>query len=162
MSVERDRYRRHIPQCNTRIALVDQYMFPEKDTTERLCDNGVSNPIYACNGVISRTLPLHMYPEVNEVHPHIRMGSQPHFMIRDPVHAKIIERDQLDRASGRLEGFYMGGGEYDPRRKREYIVNQKIASVSRPCGKPGDPVCPQGTQCWINNRTGQGTCKHFQ
>jgi len=126
MSVERDHYRRHLPFCETRIALVDQYMFPEKDTTERRCNNGLSNPIYACNGVISRTLPLHMYPEVNQVHPHIRMSSQPHFMSRDPVLSKFIERDQLDRASGRLEGFYMGGGEYDPYRRREYAISQRL------------------------------------
>src|SRR5437868_8525060 len=96
MSVERDLYRRHIPFCETRIALVDQYMFPEKDTADRLCNNGISHPIYACNGMVSRTLPLDMYPEVNEVHPQIRESSHPHFMIRDPVHARVIERDQLD------------------------------------------------------------------
>lgn len=164
MSVERDHYRKHLPFCPTRIALVDQYMFPEKDTTERLCENGVSHPIYACNGDVSRTLPLHMYPEVNEVHPQIRMSSQPHFMIRDPVHASVIERDQLDRASGRIEGFYMGGGEYDPYRRREEILSSRWAggprleSTSRQCGKPGDPPCPSGQSCYINQRTQQGKC----
>lgn len=127
MSVERNLYRRHIPFCETRIAIVDQYMFPEKDTTERRCNNGVSHAIYACNGDISRTLPLHMYPKVDEVHPQIRMSSQPHFMIRDPVHAKHIEQNQLDWASGRLEGFYMGGGEYDPYQQREEVLRSRCS-----------------------------------
>lgn len=108
MSVERDHYLRHLPWCETRYPVVDQYMFPEKDTTERICNNGVANPIYACDGTISRTLPLDMYPKVNQVHPHILMGSQPHFMSRDPYTARLIEMDQLARARGQLEGFYLG------------------------------------------------------
>ena len=157
MSLERNHHRRHVPFCPSRIALVDQYMFPEKDTTERLCENGISHPIYACNGDISRTLPLDMYPEVNEVHPQIRQSSRPHFMIRDPVHARIIEMNQLDRASGRLEGFYIEGAGYDPRRQREYAINQKVAG--RSCGQPDDPPCPPGTACMTNYYTGQSTCK---
>lgn len=178
MSIERGNYRKHIPFCPTRIALVDQYMFPELDTTEKVCNNGVSHPIYACNGDISRTLPLHMYPEVNSVHPQIRQSSQPDFMIRDPIHARIIERDQLDRARGRIEGFYMGGGEYDPYRRRNDILSSRWAGApdlnsppsrlfglgdhsglgSQRCGGPADPTCPIGQGCFINERTGQGRC----
>lgn len=162
MSVERDRYIKHIPFCETRIALVDQYMFPEKDTTERLCNNGVSHPIYSCNGNISRTLPLTMYPAINEVHPQIRASSQPHFMARDSMMARMIEQDQLDRARGRLEGFYMGGGEFDPYRRREQVLSSRWAGApdlsSQSCGQPGDPVCPLGQSCFISQRTGKGRC----
>jgi|SRR5271155_3114515 hypothetical protein len=106
MSIERDRYKRHIPFCETRIALVDQISFPEKDTTERICHNGVSNAIYACDGTISRTLPLHMYPKVNQIHPQILRSSGPDFQSRDPMMMAIIEQTQRDRAAKRLEGFY--------------------------------------------------------
>ncbi len=106
MSVERDKYRRHIPFCQTRPAVVDQYMWPEKDTSDRVCNNGVSNPIYACNGDISRTLPLHEYPRVNEVHPQIRESFWPHFQARDPRMARAVEHAQLEKARGVLEGFY--------------------------------------------------------
>jgi len=159
MSVERDAYLRHIPFCPSRYAPVDQYSFPELDTTERRCNNGVSHAIYACNGWISRTLPLDMYPEVNEIHPQIRQSSQPHFMIRDPFHARVIEQNQLDRASGRLEGFYIEGAAYDPHRKREIMLAQRAGvGRSQRCGQPGDPVCPNGKLCYINQRTGEGKC----
>lgn len=110
--MERDLHKRHIPLCVTRPAVVDQYSWPEKDTTERVCNNGVSHPIYACNGHISRTLPLDMYPEVDQVHPQIRQGWQPHFGSRDPRVAHAIEIAQLDRAKGRLEGLYISGSGY--------------------------------------------------
>ena len=110
MSVERDLYRRHIPMCVTRPALVDQYMWPEKDSTERVCNNGVSHPIYACNGHVSRTLPLDMYPLVDQVHPQIRQSSQPHFGSRDPRMQAFITAAELDRARGRIEGLYLGSG----------------------------------------------------
>lgn len=104
--VDRDQHARHIPYCETRIALVDQYSFPEKDSTQRICHNGVSHAIYACNGTISRTLPLDQYPIVGTIHPQILKSSQPHFGSRDPLSRAIIEQNQLDRARGRLEGFY--------------------------------------------------------
>jgi hypothetical protein len=107
MSVERNLYKRHIPFCVTRPALVDQYAWPEKDTTERICQNGVSHPIYACNGHISRTLPLDMYPTVDQIHPQIQQSSQPHFGSRDPRMQSFIEYAQSDKRQGRLEGLYM-------------------------------------------------------
>lgn len=120
-------HRRYVPFCETRIAPVDQYMFREVDTTERTCTNGVSHPIYSCRGEISRTLPLTMYPKVNEIHPQIFRSSQPHFGVRDPSMARMVERDQLDKARGRLEGFYVDGGEYDPYRVREDALAQRHA-----------------------------------
>jgi hypothetical protein len=112
MSVERDLFKRFLPLCVTRPALVDQYMWPEKDTSERVCTNGVSHPIYACDGHVSRFLPLDMYPEVDKVHPQIRQSSQPHFGSRDPRMRAAIEASQLERARGIIEGFYAGDGGY--------------------------------------------------
>ena len=124
--MSRDQSLRMVPFCTTRIAPVDQYSFPEVDTTERTCNNGVSGPKYACNGEISRFLPLHDWPEVNKIHPEIRMGSQPHFMARDPYVARQIETQQLDIAQKRLEGFYIEGGGYDPYRIREHQIQQIV------------------------------------
>jgi hypothetical protein len=120
-------HRRYVPFCETRIHPADQYMFPEVDTTERTCQNGVSHPIYSCRGEISRTLPLTMYPKVNEIHPQIFRSSQPHFGVRDPAMARMVEMDQLDKARGRIEGFYVDGGEYDPYRVREAALAQRHA-----------------------------------
>jgi hypothetical protein len=122
--MDRNCHLRHVPMCETRIHPVDQYSFDNVDTTERTCNNGVSHPIYSCNGEISRFLPLDMYPKVNELHPQIRMGSQPHFGIRDPNYAKKLELTQLDLATKRLEGFYIHGGEYDPTRLVERRMNR--------------------------------------
>ena len=116
--MDRTYHRKHIPFCSTRIAQCDQYMFPEKDQTEPVCENGVSHPIYSCNGWISYTLPLEMYPRVNEVHPQIAMSKSPHFMARDAKMQRYIERAELDRAEGRIEGFYVEGAAYDPYAER--------------------------------------------
>src|SRR5690348_1864673 len=105
--MERDLHRLHIPYCQTRVPVVDQYMWPEKDTSVPTCENGVSHPIYACNGNISRTLPLDMWPRVGEVHPQIIRSSQPHFMARDPRMRQAIMTFQLDKEAGRTEGFYL-------------------------------------------------------
>ena len=115
--MERNLHPRHIPYCETRVPLVDQYSWPEKDTVERVCENGISHAIYACNGNISRTLPLSMYPLENTIHPDIRRSSQPHFGVRDPFMKKVIELNQLDKATGRLEGLYIDGKEHNPYEK---------------------------------------------
>jgi hypothetical protein len=116
----RDRSQRYMPHCPTRIAPVDQYMMQQVDTTERTCQNGVSHPIYACNGDISRTLPLTYYPKVNEIHPQIYDSSQPHFESRDRATRAQIERNQLALSGGIIEGLYMhGSGEYDPYKELE-------------------------------------------
>lgn len=123
--MDRTSHRRYLPFCETRIAPVDQYAFKEVDTTERTCTNGISHPIYSCRGEISRTLPLTMWPKVTEIHPQIFRSSQPHFGVRDPAMARMIEIDQLDKARGRLEGFYVDGAEYDPYRIRENKLKQR-------------------------------------
>lgn len=104
--MDRTSHKRYIPYCSTRIHPVDQYSFPEVDTKERVCQNGLSHPIYSCNGEISRFLPLDMWPRVNEVHSQIRQSSIPHFNIRDREYAKRLEMEQLDIASKRLQGLY--------------------------------------------------------
>lgn len=116
----RDRSRRIVPYCMTRVAPVDQYMMKQVDTTERTCQNGVSHPIYACNGDISRTLPLTYYPEVDQVHPQFYESSQPHFGSRDRLTRAQIEAQQLQLSGGLVEGLYaQGSGEYDPYKERE-------------------------------------------
>lgn len=66
---------RYIPVCPPAVALVDQYNWKDKDAKLEygLCNNGIGQPIYNCQGNISRSLPLEMYPKVNEIHPEVRM-----------------------------------------------------------------------------------------
>lgn len=104
--MDRTSHKRYVPYCSTRIHPVDQYMFNEIDTKERVCQNGISHPIYSCNGELSRFLPLDMWPRVNEIHPQIRQSSIPHFDARDRDMARMIEREQLDIAAKRLVGMY--------------------------------------------------------
>ncbi|HMP28282.1 MAG TPA: hypothetical protein PKD85_01695 [Saprospiraceae bacterium] len=110
--MDRTSHKRHVPYCTTRIHPVDQYLMPEVDTRERTCQNGMSHPIYSCNGEISRFLPLDMWPKVNQVHPQIRQSSQPHFQARDRDFAKRLEMEQLDIASQRLAGLYVHQNSY--------------------------------------------------
>ena len=112
--MERNWSRKWIPFCPTRYAQVDQYSFPEKDTTERHSFDGLSHPIYSCNGWVSYTLPLGMWPKVNEVHPQISMSELPHFGARDPQMRMQIESMERDRKEKRLEGMYTLGDEYNP------------------------------------------------
>lgn len=112
--VDRDLHKRHIPYCPTRVPQVNQYMWQEKDRTDRTCENGISHSIYAANGDISYTLPLDMYPKVNEVHYQIPLSKQYHFGIRDPNYAMYFEKSKIklspleleDIKNRRIEGFY--------------------------------------------------------
>jgi hypothetical protein len=63
---------RYIPTCPSQIAVVDQYMWPTKDTANHICNNGISHPIYNCKGDIHFSLPLEMYPKVGKLHPQIQ------------------------------------------------------------------------------------------
>lgn len=83
--MERNLYAKHSPFCSVRIAGVDQYMFDKKDNTERICENGVSHPIYGADGNISYTLPLEYYPpDFRQVHPDIAKSSfKPFFNARN-------------------------------------------------------------------------------
>ena len=66
--MSRNHSKKHIPFCPRNIPLVDQYMWPVKDTNVYGCINGISTPIYNCDGTINRHLPLENYPLVGSVH----------------------------------------------------------------------------------------------
>jgi hypothetical protein len=72
--MDRHLHTNHVPYCRGNVALVDQYMRHEKNTTIHTCLNGINHSIYNQNGDIHYTLPLEMYPFVNEVHPHIAIS----------------------------------------------------------------------------------------
>jgi hypothetical protein len=74
----------YFPQCPRTQPLSSQYMWPEKDTNQYMCYNGISHPIYSCNGNINYTLPLEMYPPVDDVHPQIKMVRRMHLNHRGP------------------------------------------------------------------------------
>ena len=77
MIMDRHRHLKHVPTRHLNVPLVDQYMWAEKDTnTYKSQDNGVSHSIYDCKGSISFTLPLHMYPPVNDLHPQVKSQLQ--------------------------------------------------------------------------------------
>jgi len=70
-----DRYSHppYVPYCPQTPAIVDQYMREVKDTNTYKCETGISNSVYSCDGSISYTLPLEMYPERNSIHPEIKV-----------------------------------------------------------------------------------------
>ena len=53
-------------------------MWPKKDSNKYMSYNGISNPIYSCDGNLNYSLPLHMYPPVDDVHPQIKMVRRMH------------------------------------------------------------------------------------
>lgn len=73
---------KYIPQCPRQAALVDQYMWEQKDTNKYMCYNGISHPIYDCKGWINYSLPLEEYPPVDSIHPQIAMVKRPHLNYR--------------------------------------------------------------------------------
>lgn len=78
--MERNLMYRHNVYCGTRVALVDQYSWPQKDSTERICENGVGFPVYGADGLISYMLPLERYPkDANKIHPDIAKSSNKPF-----------------------------------------------------------------------------------
>ena len=104
--MDRQYHKKYVPYCETRVAPVDQYAWPELDQAYRVCMNGITHPIYACNGDISYTLPLEMYPNVNKVHPQIPYSRFPHYGFRDPQTQIKALQAAHDFESGRMSGFY--------------------------------------------------------
>jgi len=112
--MDRHNYKiKYVPQCPRHIGLVDQYMWKQKDTTAYKCYNGISHPIYDCKGWVNYTLPLEMYPPVNEIHPQIPMTGRLHMnyrgMPQDP--RKVADYDQREKfehssEDPRLRGMY--------------------------------------------------------
>jgi len=86
--MDRHLHQKYYPQSARHHALVDQYMFKTKDSNKYMAYNGISHPIYSCNGNINFTLPLEMYPPVDDVHPQIKMARRMHLNQRgpNPVH----------------------------------------------------------------------------
>lgn len=74
----------YFPQAPRHIGLPDQYLWKHKDTNKYMAYNGISHPIYSCNGNINYTLPLEMYPPVDDVHPQIKMVRRMHLNQRGP------------------------------------------------------------------------------
>lgn len=72
--MDRDKHKKYVPYCPPNIPVVDQYMWSGKDKkmAHANCLNGLSQDIYNCRGELSRTLPLEMYPKVNEIHPQVK------------------------------------------------------------------------------------------
>lgn len=80
--MNRSGHKKYIPQCPRQAAIVDQYMWKQKDTNKYRCYNGISHPIYDCKGWVNFSLPLENYPPVDEVHPQIKMVKRSHLNYR--------------------------------------------------------------------------------
>jgi len=89
--MDRQLHPKYVPPCPRHVAVVDQYMWPEKDTNNYVCHNGVSHPIYDCKGWINFTLPLEMYPPIDSIHPQITMMDRMHLNTRVP--ASFVKRE---------------------------------------------------------------------
>jgi hypothetical protein len=127
--MDRNLHKRHIPYCPTQVALPNQYSWPEKDGSTRLCHNGLSAPIYQCNGEIHYSLPLHQYPGVSQIHPEVLASKSTGYENRAPRMNNTTYPSNLpqfkynndgltifdwgrtqsayDMQNGRTEGFYV-------------------------------------------------------
>jgi hypothetical protein len=106
--MDRNNYRyNHVPATPRRVALVDQYMWPVKDTTAWRAVNGWQMPVYDCQGNIHRTLPLDKYPVDNgRPHPWV---CQDQIFPPEMTQPGLDHQRQINRAivgDNRLEGFY--------------------------------------------------------
>jgi len=106
--MDRQLHKKWFPNCPRHAAVVDQYMWPQKDTTAYRCYNGISHPIYDCKGWVNFSLPLEMYPPVHQVHPQIAMVRRPHQQYRGTAKFPVqVEHFGFnDISEGRTEGFY--------------------------------------------------------
>ena len=84
--MDRHVHPRYRPQCPRQAAIVDQYMWKDKDTTYYKCYNGISHPIYDCKGMINYSLPLEHYPPAGRIHPQIEMTRRMHMNYRGNPH----------------------------------------------------------------------------
>lgn len=146
--MDRQLHKKYVPTCPRHTALVDQYMWPQKDSTKYMCHNGISHAIYDCKGWINYTLPLEMYPPVGKVHPQIAMVRRPHLQYRGSSLHRTDHRQHSreyysnkDSIEGRTEGFYFRGprgGEYQscPSKRGFIIASQRT--------EPGKLPSPHG------------------
>lgn len=105
--MDRQLHKKYIPQCPRNYGMVDQYMFKNPDSNKYRCYNGISHPIYDCKGWVNYSLPLHMYPPVNDVHPQIKMVHRQHLNYRGPYKRRFIVEDEHH---GTRENFTSDGG----------------------------------------------------
>jgi hypothetical protein len=66
-------------------------MWKDKDTTKYKCFNGISHPIYDCQGMINYSLPLDKYPPAHSIHPQIPMVHRMHMNYRDSPRRLFIK-----------------------------------------------------------------------
>jgi len=117
--MDRNLHKKYTPQCPRQAGIVDQYLWNIKDTNYYRCYNGISHPIYDCQGHVNFTLPLEMWPKVDKIHPQIRMTKRPILNERPVAYmsgrfANLSRgRNQtenfamMDKKSNRIEGFYL-------------------------------------------------------
>lgn len=96
----------HVPTCPRQIPLVNQYMWPHKDSTQYHCNNGISHPIYDCQGHVQRALPLEEYEFNGQIHPQVRLTRRMHLNFRENPNFKVALEDLKSK---RTEGFYVNG-----------------------------------------------------
>ena len=118
--MDRDVSPAYFPQCPRNAGLPDQYMWAEKDTTAYKCYNGVSHPIYGCDGKINYSLPLHMYPQQGQVHPQVQRTKRPHMDYRQDPRVLVHE----PRLPARPDLVHHYGWMYDPSLEREALVEE--------------------------------------
>ena len=88
--MDRNMHPRYVPQCPRQAAIVDQYMWKQKDTNKYKCYNGISHPIYDCTGQVNYSLPLDQYPPANGIHPQIAMTRRMHLNLREDPHRQVF------------------------------------------------------------------------
>jgi len=130
--MDRHLHKKYIPQCARHIAIVDQYMWDKKDTNSYTCINGISNPIYDCKGWINYTLPLDMYPRVNEIHPEI-MESRNYHLNKRPSESIFYQ----DTSQSNIEHF-----------SNSHCPGEVYISTQRRCGYLPDPYRSLSSPCY--------------
>jgi len=131
--MEKNLHKKYIPTCPRNIGIVDQYSWANKDTNDYMCNNGISHPIYDCNGDIQFSLPLEMYPPVNRIHPQIKMVKRSHLNWRDSERnlnslmkeelVKYRSKEQNIIKENRLEGFYDDTEDYSREPRLNFVTN---------------------------------------
>lgn len=107
--MDRHSHPKYIPDCPRNPGIVNQYMWPQKDTNKYMCYNGISKPIYDCTGSINFSLPLEDYPPVHGIHPEILLVKRPHLRYRGKKGAivkDVWEQEMRETYTAPFEGVY--------------------------------------------------------
>ncbi len=118
----RNYHTKYFPQAPRHIALVNQYSWPVKDTNKYMAYNGISHPIYSCNGNINYTLPLEMYPPVDDVHPQIKMVRRMHLNQRGPNPV----RDTPPTVQDYHDGYVPANSGWSPHMSRHIVGREEF------------------------------------